>query len=212
MIERDYIMRMISQLTQFLTRVLLHKSAYDFPLARRELDAAYKSLLGFDPGFIRQFSDDQIISMFGQDEHIRVAKCYALGSLMKEEGELLLLQGESAGGEGELLRSLNLLLTAFTLAGNEAESGHNAKIENLLVAVRGSAVPVDIRGKLMVWYEMTGRFARAEDVLFELVADDPHWKEAGVAMYKRLMTLPDAELVTGGLSRVEVLESMKELR
>jgi hypothetical protein len=57
MIERDYIMRMISQLTRSLARVLLHRHAHEFPLARKELQSAYKSLLGLTPSLLHQFSD-----------------------------------------------------------------------------------------------------------------------------------------------------------
>jgi|WetSurMetagenome_2_1015567.scaffolds.fasta_scaffold166267_1 hypothetical protein len=212
MIERDYIMRMITQLTQFLTRVLLHKAAFEFPLARRELDAAYKSLLGFDPEFIRQFSDEQIIAFFGKDKHIVVAKCYALGSLLKVEGEILIQSKEKEQGEGELARALHLLLTAYTRAGNEAEQDHSARIEELLTALRDRELAPEVRAKLMRWYELTRRFDRAENILFELVAADARWKTEGMLMYERLLALPDDVLVAGGLPRPEVEDAMREMQ
>lgn len=212
MIERDYIMRMISQLTQFLTRVLLHKSAHEFPLARRELEAAYKSMLGLSPGFIDEFSDEQLIEMFGRDEDTKVLKCYILGCLFKEEGEMLLLEGDGAGSSLAFVRSLSLLLTAFTVAGNEAQEGHRTAIEALLVRLHEVEIPVHIKEKLLTYEELSGRYDRAEDVLFELTASDRQWVGSGLVFYERLLKRSDHELAAGGLPRAEVLEGMEELR
>lgn len=212
MIERDYIMRMINLLTQFLTRVLLHKRAYEFPQARHELEAAYKSLLGMSPGVMNEFSDVQMIEMFGRDEDTMVLKSYILGSLLKEEGEIRLLEGDKAGSSQAFVRSLSLLLTAFVVAGNEAQEGHSLVIEELLARLYEVGIPVHIKEKLLAYDELVGKYDKAEDVLFELAESDPGWVDSGLLFYERLLKRSDDELVAGGLPRPEILEGMKELR
>ena len=212
MIERDYIMRMINLLTQFLAKALFHKKAYEFPQAHRELQAAYKSLLGMSPEFIRQFSDVQMIDMFGRDEDTLVLKSFILGSLIKEEGEILLLEGNTAESSPAFLRSLSLLLTAFIVAGNEAQEGHCSTIEGLLARLSDVEIPAHIKEKLLTYDEFLGKYDKAEDVLFELVESDRNWVGSGLLFYERLLKRADDELVAGGLPRSEILDGMDELR
>ncbi len=211
MIERDYIMRMINLLTQFLARVLFHKKALEFPMARQELETAYRSLLGIPPGFIREFSDEQIIALFGHDEDVVVLKSYILGSLLKEEGEILQLEGNADESSRAFLVSLSLLLTAYVLAKNEAHAGHGLMIEELVTRLRDAEIPVHVREKLLAFDELTGKYAKAEDLLFDLVGSDRKWVEAGLEFYERLLRRSDDELAAGCLPRSEILEGMKEL-
>jgi hypothetical protein len=212
MIERDYIMRMINQLTQVLAKVLFQRKAYEFPQARRELEAAYKSMLGLSPEFVRQFSDVQMIEMFGRDEDTMVLKTYILGSLLKEEGEILLLEGKEVDSSEAFIRSLSLLLTAFVVAKNEAQVGHCSTIEGLLSRLQELEIPVHVKEKLLTYDELTGKYDKAEDVLFDLAGSDVAWVAPGLTFYERLLKRSDDELVAGGLPRAEVLDGMKELR
>lgn len=212
MIERDYIMRMINLLTQFLARALFHRKAYEFPQARHELEAAYKSLLGLSPSFVREFSDEQIIGMFGRDEDTLVLKSYILGSLIKEEGEILLLEGKGEEGSRDFLRSLSLLLTAFVVAEDEAQEGHCSAIEELLERLREVELPLHVKEKLLVYDELRGEYSKAEDVLFELVESEQSWVRSGLGFYERLLKRTDEELAAGGLPRTEVLEGMEDLK
>lgn len=211
MIERDYIMRMISLLVQALTRVLLQKQVYDFPGARLEIDGAYKSMLGMTRAFIRQFSDLQLIEMLGKDEETVPVKCYVLGSLMHEEADIEQLEGKEAESRLLFVRSLGLLLTAFVKAGDEIEPGHRGKIDELCLRLRGDVFPVHTMEALFAYNELLGRYDKAEDVLFELFQSDTGYKKPVVSFYRRLLTRSDEELRRGGLPREEVLEALDKL-
>ena len=65
----------------------------------------------------------------------------------------------------------------------------------------------------MATYEELGRYARAEDCLFELI--DRDWapaRDLGERFYHRLMARTDAQLEDGDLSREEVDDGLVELR
>ena len=149
-------MRMIHQLGQFLTRVMLRKQAHEYPVARQELEAAYKSLLGMSPSFIRNFSDAQLMELFGNDQDTIVPKCYVLGSLMKEEGEILQLEGNETDGRALLIRSLSLLLSSFNMAEDEAEPGHRGKISDLIAKLEEEKIPSLVKEKLFQYDELRG--------------------------------------------------------
>ncbi len=212
MIESDYILRMIHQLIAVLEMVLFHKKAYDFPQARRELQGAYKSLLGMTPEFIQQFTVEQLLEMFGKDEETVIAKCYVLGALLKEECDIALMEGNETGSSQLGERALNLLLTSFVMAENEIETGHAARIDELTERNSVNHESPEVLEKLVRYNELTGRYAKAEDFLIDLVDIDLQYAEMGHRFFERLLKRSSDELRAGGLSRNEVLDGIQTLK
>jgi hypothetical protein len=58
MIQKDYIMRMIEQLSVVLMKILFNKEIKNYAQALFEIDSAYKNLLGFDPNHIKNMTED----------------------------------------------------------------------------------------------------------------------------------------------------------
>lgn len=212
MIERDYIMRMLSQLVQMLTRVLVHKKAYDYPQAKREIEGAYKSLLGVSADFIRTFSDIQLIEMFGKDVETAGAKWYILGALLKEEADIHQISQEDDKSIAGYTKALSLLLTSFLDLLKPIESHHVELIEDCVQQLKAVEMPLQIMEKLFLFYEQSGRYDKAENILFDLVKSDVSYKERGFAFYERLLKKTSEELRAGGLPRNEVLDGIENLK
>ena len=66
MIERDYIMRMIQQLSQALVRILFLKSQKEYPEALSEIRKASRTILGADLDVLQRLSDRQMIDLLLQ--------------------------------------------------------------------------------------------------------------------------------------------------
>ncbi len=212
MIERDFFMRQISLLAQALAKVLFHKKKYEYPQAKKEIDGACKSLLGVGSDFVRQFSDVQLIEMFGKDVETTGVKYYILGLLLKEEAEIH--HGENHEEESLLCfeKSLSLLLSAFNNRGAPIEPEHPAKINEVVHHLQVGDVPANVKEKLFAFYEFTGRYDKAEDVLFDLVAYDAQSIERGMEFYGRLLKKSEEDLTNGGLPRNEVIDGMRSLK
>ena len=154
MIERDYIMRLISILTQVLSRVLLHRKSYLYPLARRELEGTYTSMFGMTGELLSRFSDEQLAGMFGSDDETVATKCYVLGVLMKEEGEIRQLEGDENNSGRLLLRALGLLLTSFLMMKRDIEPDHGQQIEALCAGLPSSGISAGVQEKLRSYHEL----------------------------------------------------------
>lgn len=211
MIERDYLMRMIDVLAKALAKVLFHKRAFEFPLAKREITGAYKSLLGVSPEFIRSFSDLQLIDVLGKDVETAGVKCYILGALLKEESGIDLASAEDDKSLSGYTKSLSLLLTAFLDTSAPIESNHLALIDECVRELEIVEIPPHILEKLFAFYEQSGRYDKAENTLFDLVKYDDHYRIMGFAFYERLLKKPSHDLVEGGLPRNEVLDGIQNL-
>lgn len=76
-------------------------------------------------------------------------------------------------------------------------------------------MPVEVKERLWRHYERMGRFADAENWLFELLDDPqapPDTAARGVDFYGRLLARNDEELLIGNLPRSEILASLAELQ
>ncbi len=210
MIERDYIMRMIDMLAKVLARILFLNTARDFPRAASELAAASRNLLGIDHEILLMMADDQLIELLGNDDALAAPKCFVVGMLLEADAELARAQGEPA--EQLLVKSLSLLTASYQRQGGPITEAHEKTIEDLAQRLRAYELPVGVGDRLFAYFESTGQFGRAEDILFELIDRDPAHIEAGIAFYRRLSSLDDAALERGGLPREEVNEGMQELQ
>ncbi|MFL5697429.1 MAG: DUF6483 family protein, partial [Ktedonobacteraceae bacterium] len=80
-------------------------------------------------------------------------------------------------------------------------------------------LPLKTKIKIFRYFEKMGSYARAEDVLFEMVEGEEKEKEPadnevieqGIAFYNRLLKKSDTDLKAGNLSREEVEEGLAQL-
>lgn len=211
MIERDYLMRMIDVLVRVLARVVFHKEAYEYPQALAEIDNACKSLVGMGSSLLRNFADTQLIEMFERDPETSGPKCYILGILLSEEADILRAQGIQDESLMQYMKSLSLLLTALLDIGAPAEPKHISIIDQTMELLRPFELPQHVKEKVFGYYEFTGNFGKAEDILFELVGSDTRYTQMGERFYERLLSKSDDELIKGGLPRDEVHEGIIRL-
>jgi len=212
MIEQDYFMRMVSMLARMLSRIISLKNQKDFPQALLEIQTTGRTLLGIDHSLIRQFSPAQLLVLLGTDPSLAIPRAYALGLLLKEEAEIRRVMGEEDEAGLLSLKSLELLIDAWLQKGKALATDHTENIEGLLSVLAGCALPPGLLEKIMSYHEGTGRFDRAENALFEILAAKPDFAAEGLQFYRRLLVKSDGDLRAGNLPRDEVLEGIAELK
>jgi hypothetical protein len=108
MIERDYIMRMIAQLSAVIARILFAKNAQNYAEALQLAQNAYDQLLGLNGELVKQMDAATLSMLLGEKEKIK-----ALATLLREEGEILHLQGNAADGNLKYEKALALFQEAL---------------------------------------------------------------------------------------------------
>jgi len=212
MIERDYIMRMIAQLTQFLIKIFFYKNKKDYPQAIEEINRAGRQILGVDRIFLHSLPPQQLVEFFGKDKAIDLPKCYVAGMMMKEEADILALQHHDE-------EATRLRLTALYLLVEIALEYHLSEFENLQPSLdeiinnfHGIELPADLSKKLFQYFEKIKRFDKAEDILYKILENDRAFKKEGVAFYQRLSKLSNQELINSGLPMEEIRDGLAELQ
>lgn len=89
MLEKDYIMRMITQLSQVLNRILFAKHAGQFEEAARLIQNGYEELLGLNGRLIATLDSPTLAGLLGHPEKIK-----ALAHLLVEDAEVSIAKGE----------------------------------------------------------------------------------------------------------------------
>ena len=103
MLERDYIMRMVAQLSGVLAKIVFAKKAKNYDQALQIMHNAYGEMFGLEGQLVHKLHPSSLVLLLGQKEKIK-----ALATLLQEEGDVLILQGKSQEGEHRYVKSLAL--------------------------------------------------------------------------------------------------------
>lgn len=217
MLREDYVMRLATQLGQALARVLGLRRRKAAPAVLAAIDEALDQLLGLRLNTVMDLSEEQLFAFLtlGGLAPEGWPKIAFLVALLQEAGAIHAAEGRPAAGYECYLKSLHLLLEARLRDGAERLPEYTPAVEDLVVQLDAYALPVQTSLVLQRYYEETGAYARAEDVLFEALEAEPenvNVIQSGLAFYERLRQQSDAALVAGNLPRDEVEAGLVELR
>lgn len=235
MYRDDYILRMIRRLGQVIAHIAGLRRQGQYPMALLACDDAMRNALGIGSGEVATRSEREILALIrfaDRDGSWRELAAY-VAAVLHAEAAIYEAQGDDELVPPRAQLALQLLVEAELAAGaaasevsgtfspllTEASDGplpdYAPPRAHLLELLHGYSLPARTRAGLFALYEREGAFARAEDALFELLADDPaniELRRAGVAFYERILAQDDATLVSGGLPRPEAEASLAELR
>jgi hypothetical protein len=212
MYRRDYLLRMIERLAQIIARILGQKDLKSAEEALIEIDQAGKMFGGLDRTMISSFATEDLISLMHAGGTFDTNKCLAIAELQYAEGQVL----EACDREGEYMirfqRSLRFFLEAVTEDRNIPAGRYDEKIHTLVQKLHDIVFPLALQKKLFQYYEDRGEYAKAEDVLFELLETNPvESRNDGIVFYKHLLLKTDAELEQGNLPRKEIEEGLQNI-
>jgi hypothetical protein len=211
MYQRDYILLLIEQFGLVLRKIFFHVENKEYDQALNEIDNAYKELLGVDGHIVRGMSEEQINQYMKIAGNTKFEKSLVMAEFLKIEAEI----EEAVHGEltdyalDKYLISFDLLIDAFINRKELIMERFLSDADDIVKKTLEYFDSDELKYKLFHYYEFRGRFAKAEDVLFELIDDNyPGVLQAGRSFYNRLLLMPDEELISGNLPREEVLDSL----
>ncbi len=213
MFQRDYIMRMVEQLTQALIHIMRQKAVHQYHEAQESINTASNGILGLDMSLLRLISDEQIIDFFRSDDEIDAGKCLVVAELLFHDSEIMEKMDSEDDFNFGYLKSLSLFLSAFIQEGDLLEAQYQEKIALIQEKLADYFLPQHIEYKLFNYYELIGQYDKAENLLFDLISVSyPEIQQQGIAFFQRLLEKGDDVLAAGNLPRNEVLEGLAELK
>lgn len=211
MINRDYILRMIEQLSRVLSRALLKKDAKEYIEAVTEVKKAGKLFLGLNADAMDMLSDKDLLQLWQVGTDLDAERCALAAQLFKAEGEIYEDQGDEEKALASYLKSLSLLTETINFLKEKIPHELIESVDFFAEHLDITTLPFPLQQKVFTTYATIGRFGKAEDLLFEMIEEDATFAEQGKRFYEQLLKHTDKELEQGNLPRAEVLESLAQL-
>jgi tetratricopeptide (TPR) repeat protein len=204
-------MRQIEQVGRMLAAIVGLAKGGRGDQALGMFDEAYKPLLGVGTGVVAVLDEAQLVDMLTSGSNPDMRRVAMAMELLKTEADLY----TDAGQPGEAaVRYRRALALAGTLAARSERLLDRDLATDLLE--RGSALELSVSQRLAAArvLEALGRYADAEDALFEVIderPDDPEPVDQAIAFCQRLRPLDPEQLAAGGLTLQEVNDTLAEL-
>jgi tetratricopeptide (TPR) repeat protein len=211
MYQRDYLMRQIEQAGRALGAIIKTALGGDPNRALAMFDQAYQPLLGISSRVVSTLTDEQLVSLLTSGSSPDLRRVASVLQVVKAEGDVHDLRGDAHAAAARYRRALSL---AAYLASRSDGQLDDKLAADLVERVGGLALSSEQRLALARVLEARGRYADAEDALFEVIEaepDDPGPIDAGILFYQRLLARDDSELEAGDLPRDEVKDGLAEL-
>jgi hypothetical protein len=213
----DYVRRLIAEMGRAWARIVALIRARRFPDARTAAEQAIPQLLGLSLHDARTLAPPELLArlMIGEAPAEGRDKCAALVALLKALGDISSAEGDADAGAEDHRRALELLLTLLAQAPDYTPPDYAPGVAELAEALAMYQLPLATNQLLIGYYEQRGAYARAEDVLFEMLegdSTDAQLLAFGREFYARLLRQSDERLAAGDLARPEVEAGLAELR
>ncbi len=202
---------MIEQLARVLSRALMLKDAKEYGEAVTEVKNAAKLFLGLSTDALDKLSDKDLLKLWRVGDDLDAERCALAAQLFKVEGEIYEDKGDEERAVGSYLKSLSLLTATINFLREKIPHELPETMDFLADKLDFTTLPLEFRKKIFTTYSTIGRFAKAEDLLFDIVSENPSFAEHGRRFYEQLLNHTDEELAQGNLPRSEVLEGLAQL-
>ncbi len=214
MLKQDYILRMIEQLAQALRRVMARVKTENPAVVHHELEEALKDLTGLSFDVLDSLPLPAILTILNSYADPDPARILAIAECSFVRARLADADDKADTAFRARVTALTLYLEAFSLFRHEALAEAESRAEELIAELKTIDLPGETVLRLFRYRAATGRFGDAENALFELIERDLAGNDVideGKAFYRRLLTLPAADLEKGNLPHDEVIDGLAEL-
>ena len=217
MYKKDYFMRLMEQLTAVIAHAARLGNDEEYEEAFNTTDGSLRQLTGLGTNaWLSMETDDILANLSMQEDLGGMETAVFMAGIFYQEGEMKALQEDEDGADFRFLKALQLQLAILNTHPDMPMPAVIATVPILQARLAENEVllPAQTSHALIAYYENSGNYEAAEDVVYDWIDSEPGSSEpieAGIALYQQLLFKSYEELEAGGLSREEVEDGLEEL-
>lgn len=214
MINKDYILRVAEKTGRALALILHLREFNQYEEALLALDDLFLKTVGLPSSLLNSLSEETLVQTFSPLGRLNRETCLWTATLLTTEGEIYETLGNTRESYYRYVKALHLLLVVFHHESTAQNFAASDELAELLRKLEEYEIPPKTNYELFAYYERIGHYAKAEDILFELLASEGNKGQLltiGDAFYKRLLAKSANDLAAGNLSRDEAEEGLAQL-
>ncbi|MDO3412796.1 DUF6483 family protein [Saccharibacillus sp. CPCC 101409] len=215
MLRKDYLTRMIEEMTEAVGAMLGMRKAQKNEQAIEKLDGLLKRNFRMSEQMLRSLPPGELIGLFRQRGGVDAESLQLVARMLQESGEIRANMGQEREAAADRIKALHLYLHAALNGGSRELVDYPDRIAELSAQLERYKLPADEEKLTMLYEEREGRHVRAEDAMYRMLGASPENDkdalEEGRMFYARLSALSDEALQSGGLTREELQEGIEAL-
>ena len=212
MFQRDYLVRLIEEMTNVLGKVMGLRQDNKLTEAECEIDELLQRKFRLRGPLLQSLSAEDLIKMFTFNGVLESDRLQGVALLLKQQAMIEESRQATATAAQLRAKALHLLTYASTQGYPVKWVKTSEEIQALEAQLQGVYLSNGLHRLLWGHYEGIGNYAKAEDHLFYLYHQDPEILSEGMAFYNRVLEQTDEVLEEGGLPREEVLQGLAQLQ
>ena len=208
MIRSDYIMRMIEQLSQVLTQIIMGKKVKTEAEIEQQINDLIIRYTGLHHDFILNLNSQELLNLFNLGSEFDYTRCIIVAYMLYEYAKIA-----KRDSNKQYIKSLSLYLKCLDNIEDELEKIVLENIQRIIKTVSYQEMQNSTLLDLLNFFERKGLYSNAEDCLYELVdRRESNIYDIGLSFYHRLLRKSNKELKSGNLPREELYEGIEELK
>ncbi|KOP66509.1 hypothetical protein AMS62_15610 [Bacillus sp. FJAT-18019] len=211
MFRRDYLVRLIEDMTQMIAKVFSLKQERKHTEALWELDELFKRQFRLNSELLRSLSAADIEQLFRNHGYLEADKLQSATRLLEEEASLLLELEREEEAIMLYIKVFQLYLKSALQGADLKLLGLEERIDMVKEQLKAYALPETAQRDYYAYAEQQGMYAEAENMLYQLLDNGYMEYDEAIPFYERLLLKLPEDLARGGLPLEEVHEGIDEL-
>ncbi|WP_410512350.1 DUF6483 family protein [Paenibacillus sp. BR2-3] len=210
MFRRDYILRMVEDMTQMIAKVLTLRQERKTTEALWEIDELLNRHFRLNSRLLNSLSVEDIIDMFRMGGGLEADKLQGVARMLQEEAVIYREKKEEYAAVSGRMKALHLYLYADLHGADRKLLQIKQEIDKVMAEVAAYRLPLKTEHLLLPYLESTGHYGKAEDCLYRLLDQGEDVAHKGCELYQRLLLIDPDDLERGNLPLAEVQQGREE--